>query len=388
MPSSAMKEIEYLSTELIKNSKPVTYHKFSRELNLSINKSKEILYDYYQKNKLKLTASFIITGLDKEDKRAIKLCSDESQLDENVAKFKSVSVIHVYCLISKDIQLTNSEIAAEEVKYKSDLSLIKTYEKNGIIIGPEIKQEIIKKIDIKQPTAPVIEIKKEQPKKEIKSNRLSSGYVSRKVSAAKPSLSNHYKSRKPSAESASSIPAKRPSTESSKPTLQYKSRKTEQKKPKDRIIVDDNQDDEMEESEVEQKATRTSTNDLAKMFEDEETFEFTDDDEKEQQPPKLESKKEEIPEDVEMNDVEEEDDQLFVTEEEEEEETAQPKEPEMTKEVDEDGYITVRRKPNPVTKPQSKRPPPKKSNKPVNVTKKSDTNNKKQASLMNFFSKK
>ena len=50
--SSSADEIEYLATEIITNSKPVSYHKFSRQLNIHVSKAKATLLEYYQKTEM------------------------------------------------------------------------------------------------------------------------------------------------------------------------------------------------------------------------------------------------------------------------------------------------------------------------------------------------
>ena len=79
--SSSADEIEYLATEIITNSKPVSYHKFSRQLNIHVSKAKATLLEYYQKQN-DLTATFIVTGRN-DNGKLIKL-SNEDDLESDL----------------------------------------------------------------------------------------------------------------------------------------------------------------------------------------------------------------------------------------------------------------------------------------------------------------
>ncbi|EGW35313.1 uncharacterized protein SPAPADRAFT_58535, partial [Spathaspora passalidarum NRRL Y-27907] len=131
------KEVEYLANELFENSKPVTYHKFSRQVNIPMEKAKTWLFEYYEKNKDKLAATFLISGATTTG-RSIRLSKDESNLDDDVKKFTSISTIHVYSVSQRKLNFSNSDLALEESRFPSHISNLEQYEKNGIIKGPKI----------------------------------------------------------------------------------------------------------------------------------------------------------------------------------------------------------------------------------------------------------
>ncbi|KAL6453470.1 hypothetical protein SBY92_005040 [Candida maltosa Xu316] len=389
---ASQSEIEYLATEIITNQKPVSYHKFSRQLNIPISQAKTTLLEYYEKNKDKLTAQFIITGSNKTGK-LIKLSQEES-LETDVKKFESINCIHVYCVFKKSSVFSHNQLALEELKFPSSLSKIAQYEKNGMIIGPEIK-EVIPQKSAPLPSSPAITTttKKEKSSKDknTPTTSLMSSYVSRKQQKNQPQVQPTragtltYTSRK----SESSVPAKRSHTEPTKPSYQYKSRKLETKQPKERIIVGDDADQEENEEEETPVKAVTTTSDLQRMFDDDD-FTFSDDNE--------EAKVEEEPEVVEIEKEVEEvspkeespteppvpEPSLFVEEEESEDESTpeQQQQPELIQEEDAEGYI-VTRKAKPVTKPV-------KAKKPITTSKsvKSTPDKKskpKQASITSFF---
>lgn len=402
--SSSADEIEYLATEIITNSKPVSYHKFSRQLNIHVSKAKATLLEYYQKNKNDLTAAFIVTGRN-DNGKLIKL-SNEDDLESDLKKFTTVHCVHVYSVHKKLIQFSNNELALEELKHPSSLNKISEYEKNGIIIGPKIE----KVIPVNIPSSPVKPepSHKNKPTEEKKSSSsLLSSYVSRKQEkkqqATRSGTLSNYVSRK----TEPTIPSKRSNTEpATKPTYQYKSRKLEAKAPKERVIIAENNDNEDEEDDDDDKPIKasraTNTSDLQRMF-DGDDFTFSDDDEspekevRETEEPKDEDKKDILPEspkeEQQSKEVNPENEPgLFVNEEEEEEEEQKEQEEtpageqeEFITEKDEEGYLITRK-----VKPITKQAKPKKQVAPPKVTKPS-TGKKtgmKQSSLMSFFGKK
>ena len=410
--SSSVDEIEYLATEIITNSKPVSYHKFSRQLNIHLSKAKATLLEYYQKNKSDLTATFIVTG-DNDSGKLIKL-SNEDELESDLKKFNTVRCVHIYCVSKKLLQFSTNELALEELKHSSSLNKISEYEKNGIIIGPKIENVIPANISSSPVKPEPSQMNKSTEEKKSSSSLLSS-YVSRKQEKKQQdktragTLSN-YVSRK----TESTIPSKRSNTEPpTKPTYQYKSRKLEAKAPKERVIIAENNDNDNEEEEDDDdddkpiKASRaTNTSDLQRMF-DGDDFTFSDDDDdddddqspekanKEVEEPKIEDKKDilpETPKEQQSKEASPEREQgLFVNEEEEQEEEHEEEEKpaeeqeEFVTEKDEDGYLITRK-----VKPITKQAKPKKHIAPPKVTKPS-TGKKtgmKQSSLMNFFGKK
>ena len=231
--SSSADEIEYLATEIITNSKPVSYHKFSRQLNIHVSKAKATLLEYYQ-NRNDLTATFIVTGSN-DNGKLIKL-SNEDDLESDLKKFTTVHCVHVYSVHKKLIQFSNNELALEELKHPSSLNKISEYEKNGIIIGPKLKSH-----PCKYPSSPVKPepSHKNKPTEEKKSSSsLLSSYVSRKQEKKQQDTRSGTLSNYVSRKTEPTIPSKRSNTEpATKPTYQYKSRKLEAKAPKERVII-------------------------------------------------------------------------------------------------------------------------------------------------------
>ncbi|KAI5953416.1 hypothetical protein KGF54_002788 [Candida jiufengensis] len=361
--------VEYITTETITHSSPLSFHKLSRECKIPISKAKKLLYEYYQKNKEKITASFITTGISNSNMKLIKYSENEGILVEDLKKFTEIFTIHIFCIMKSDLNLSTNDIALNELKIKSSLNKINEYEELGIIKGSEISDVFVENKNIASPTKPKTPQPKKEEKKPIKSAGLTSSYVSRKDQA---------KQKQPLKRSA-------PEPET-KPSYQYKSRKTESKKPKERVVVNyDPMDVDTEDDEV--KQVPAPTTDLNNMFGEDETFEFSDEEVKEQ---KVEESIPEAEPEQKAEPVEdEEEQQLFV----EEEEDPKEEEPEMIQEVDEDGYTVTRRKARPVTKPQRNKFKPKAINKmaPPKEPKKSNdsaSNKKKtQSSLMSFFGK-
>ncbi|CCG22559.1 Pol32 protein [Candida orthopsilosis Co 90-125] len=402
-------EVEYLASEVILNSNPVSYHKFSRQLSIPISQAKKTLYEYYTKNKEQVSASFVIIGVNKDGIKAISYSENEEKLKHEVEKFKSITTIHVFCVMKKDLNVTKNEIALEELKIKSQLSKVQEYEKNGIIIGPRINTESIKNEPESTSTQPTTSssIRKSEDKKkpqETKSSGLSSSYVSRKQQSqqTKPS----YTSRKQESTTAKN----RASTEPATPSYQYRSRKLEQKQPKERIIMgnlhkdqdDDNADDDLE-SKREQAPPPTT--DLEKIFDEDDTFQFSDEDDAvandkdiveskltDSREAAIESQEEEQSKQEDEVEAEPANDQheehLFV--EEEKDEDVEGDDMVTVKEVDEDGYTVTKRKPKSVIKPVSKPTVAKRATPTTSKVKKPNTDGKKktQTSLMSFFGKK
>ncbi|KAI5969121.1 hypothetical protein CANMA_001788 [Candida margitis] len=410
-------DVEYLANEVILNSKAVSYHKFSRQLNIPISKAKKTLYEYYTKNREQVSASFVITGVNKDGIKAVKFSENEEKLKHDMEKFESISTIHVFCVMKKDLNITKNEIALEESKVKSSLSQIKEYERNGIIIGPKfdtVSLQNVSETSPAQPSAsPPIRKPEEKRQQQVKSSGLSSSYVSRKQQSqqSKPA----YTSRKSEPVAIS----KRSMTEPAAPSYQYKSRKLEQKQPKERIIMgnlhkeqegDDVNDDDLE---PKREQRPPPTTDLEKIFDGDDTFQFSDEDDvaangvsvndneatyakpeesnevSNQSQAEEESKKEEEAQVEPATDEPEE--QLFV--EDEEQEDAVGDDMETVKEVDEDGYTVTKRKPKSVTKPTRKPAAGKRTTPPSTSSKAKksthDGNKKKtQTSLMSFFGKK
>ncbi|KAG7661048.1 uncharacterized protein J8A68_005420 [[Candida] subhashii] len=423
--SSSQREVEYLANEIIQNERPVTYHKFSRALSIPINQAKLILYEYYQKNADKLTASFLITGITPSGDRLIKLSEDESTLENDMQKFETILTIHIYCINSKVLKFTYSDIALEEKRFASDHTKIKEYERNGMIAGPPITIKDVKvtKNIPSSPVAPAPVAKRRTTETKLaatatttKPATTSSSYVSRKQqqqeeqpAARTKTLMSNYTSRKSEPEK-TSPPRKRAATEPAKQQFEYKSRKKTANEPRERVIFADHDDadnvndkDEDHEPESGSRQTKINTSALEKLFESD----FSDDDndndvametpepEKEKEQPILISEDSEpephketspIVADIEPESIPiEEEDQSQV--EEEEQET-------MEKKIDDDGYITTVRKGRPATKPNAAGGANKRQRATTptsgGVGKGGSSHGKKkaQASLMSFFQKK
>lgn len=416
-------EVDYLTSQILSSKEPVTYHSLSRELNIHSDYAKRILYDFYKSNKDKLTASFIITGKDKQGKTLIKLSENENLLANDMSAYSKINTIHVYCVVIKGSPITSFDISALELKYPIDHESIDQYVKNGLIEGPKLSK--VKNIGKPAPIA----IKADSPNtmkaesstpsssaKPTKSATLTSGYVSRKASNNPSPASStksdhssslyHYVSRKtPVAETKKST--KRPKPESS--GYVYQSRKAQKQEPKERVVIsnvdDDNDDDDNKIEKYAQPPSKFTTSELENLFIDD----FSDDDaandtvqdHPEAEPiiieeAETEDVKGEIPvvETTPSVDEPKEKSPFDVTTRLQSSTKATPEaEPEVEvapreTTIDEDGYITSYRAKKPETKLES-RTPIKKST-PLGDTKKqkSDNKNKKQASLMSFFKSK
>ncbi|ODV81401.1 uncharacterized protein CANTADRAFT_43803 [Suhomyces tanzawaensis NRRL Y-17324] len=365
---ASLSEVEHLSSQLFKEELPVTYHTLSRNLGIHTTSAKTILSEFYDKNKDKVSASFIITGKS-ETGPLIKLSASETKLVEDIKKFLSVNTVHVYCLTPKQNEYTTYSIAFEELKFPTVFDKAQDYYKNGMIRGPEVKEMV-------RPSAvaPVREAIKSEPasratttpatsKPKVKSAGLTSGYVSRKQAAKPATTLSNYKSRK---EENTATKRQAESTGA----YQYKSRKTEAKTPKERVIVSsvDDGDVAIEDS----PAQKADSEALAKMFDDFSDFEEDEAEaaaEKGEPDEQISAPEPEI-EETKPSTVEE----MFVPEEEEVEENPSSEslaasEPPKEDTVDDDGFVVTYRKP----KANQKTAP--------------GDGKKKQASLMSFFSK-
>lgn len=266
-------EVEYLSREIVKNSRPISYREFSHLLDIHLSRAKLILYEYYKKNQTTLSASFLISGISNDGCRLIQFCENEKIADEREREFKQISTIHIYCVHKKDSSFTLNDLALEGLKTRSSLDEIEKYEKNGIIIGPKLSFAQATPLSSVPASSPVVKtLEKEarkQPSSTVKSAGLSSSYVSRKqqqqqqqqqtMPEKKSALT--YTSRKPSSsnttnDKSNSIPQKRAHTEPETPVLkyQYKSRKLEAKQPRERVIVSSHNPEDEEELEEEEEA--------------------------------------------------------------------------------------------------------------------------------------
>ncbi|QBM90268.1 DNA polymerase delta subunit 3 [Metschnikowia aff. pulcherrima] len=411
--------VEYLASAL--ESHVVTYHTAARDLGIHVAKSKTMLLSYYLANKSRVTASFIATGTRKNG-LVVRLFETETDLTENCAlTFDTVHTVHVYCLLLIENSFLTAEIALEERKHQTDVSKLASYHALGLIKGPELKKgqlsarnsvsggasspsikepaKASKSTDEKSGTAAEASEKTEKPKL---------AYQSRKQQPTNSLLSNYVSRKGERNTKVNALPAsKRPLLET--PLFEYKSRKLEKLQPKERVVLssvnveDEPADEPMDEAPAAKPAiTETELNNL---FLDDD---FTDDD----------AKNGDGADDMEV-------DQPIVVEHAEDENddnidsetqslptqtpllpkddvwksmrsnspaptpAAPEKQPESETTVDEDGYFTLYKKPDPKPEPSKKpaRQPVKPAARAAKPTKKND-GKKKQASVMSFFQKR
>lgn len=356
-------QVRFIAEEIFRSEKPVTYHTLSRGLNLHVNAAKHILTEFYKNNETSLAASWIITGI-KNDKLRIKLVGNED-LAESIKLFSKVNTVHIYCVYLNKLNLSTFDISLHELNFPLKTSEIENSYNNGMIKGPEIVKVVHELVRAPIPNKSPQKQRQNQQEskpKTIKSASLSSGYVSRK-----------------SEKKAEPVTTKLP-TATSNSGYVYKSRKVQEKQPKERVIIS-NEDEVMEDvqtTKANQEKKSQTISELEKMFDSD----FSDDDNDKTE----KGDKEETPIDIDMEDVENQPQEPTVEPVPEPEpviEQAEPTpEPETVQTVDEDGYITTARKkvaPRPEVKRTIKQRP--------TLTPKKD-GKKKQASLMNFFGKK
>ncbi|KAG2735233.1 hypothetical protein G9P44_001447 [Scheffersomyces stipitis] len=390
--SASQSEVEYLASTLIKNEQPVTYQSLSRELGVHVNHAKLVLSEFYEKNKDKLTASFVITGRN-SNRTLIKLSRNEETLENDVAQFDRVTTIHIYCVHSKQVIFSNNEIAFEELKHPIDSSKTEIYIKNGLIKGPTVKEVEKSTLPIPTPTKtsatrPPASVPTSTAAKPAKSAGITSSYVSRKQAAndKKVNTLSNYTSRKEE--------SKRKPVEQASSGYQYKSRKLDTKTPKERVIVSNHGPDDDVEAEDDFVPTSKSASkkgDLEKLFEDE-FSDFEDDSVLDNaEPIAVDDNIVNEVEKLEVNDetASQTSPQITSRQQSTEPESLPEKEEEeeITQEVDEDGYIVTSKKARPsAVKPAAKRTfsPASSAAKKAKAT----SGKKTQTNLMSFFGKK
>lgn len=388
-------EVEYISSTL--ETQAVTYHTAARDLNIHVSKSKQMLLDYYNVNKGRVTASFVVTGT-RQGNTVVQMFQDEANFTSQSEKFDEIRTVHVYCLtLAKNLVLT-SEIALEELNNPIDLNKLAYYYDLGLTKGTDIyKVESSAKVNKRVP-ADIAQPAVKQDTKIPEAAKPKLEYQSRKEKPKTPSMIPSYVSRKGEA-SKHVVPAKREA--GSKPTYQYKSRKTEQSQPKERVVISSMEDDDMHLDPPAAPAEPVDgptavKSDLNNLFLDD-LSDFSDDTKDNVEEPIMVETRDQ---DAEMDDEIAEkanstqsspqvpEDSIFrtlATSNSSASPTPQrtPSPPPQTT-VDEDGYITTYRAKEPVPRKAPAR-------EPVNVakpsTKKSD-GKKKQASLMSFFGKR
>ncbi|KAK6198732.1 DNA polymerase subunit Cdc27 [Scheffersomyces amazonensis] len=418
---SSQAEVEYLASEIFQNGRVVTYKTLSRALNIHINQSKLSLSEFYEKNKSKLLAKFIITGAN-DDGPLIKLTdSDDQSLKTNLDLFTNkVNTIQIYSVSNKDTVIDNEQIVDHQLKFPIDSNKLDNYYRNGMIKGPELNP--VKTVTIKQnynpstavPTKKVSELdkgkEKEKEKEKSKGTGLTSSYVSRKgagktsstpTTKSTTSLLSNYTSRK--SENAKTTPTKR----SAEPSIsyQYKSRKTESKQPKERIIVsshneedfdDEEQDENVQEDTKESKSepTKTGATNIQNLFADEDWSDFEEDAPTKDEPiivPEGASDEDTQSKEVSSQQAINTHTNVEPDSIESEKDTNTEKEdvPEMITEYDEDGYIITKKNTKQPSKPPTRTTSTLKRKAgspaaPASSSKKSDNKSKNQ-SILKFF---
>lgn len=389
-------EVKYLSAAL--ETRPVTYHTAARDLNLHVSKSKKMLLDYFNVNKNSVTASFVVSGT-RQGNTVIKVYANETELASQTDAFDEIRTVHVYSLSLSKNSILNSEIAVEELRHPVDLANLPHAYTLGLTKGTDVAHVVAQApkpaTGQPQPKPEASRTKPEAPKAKPEAPKPKLEYQSRKEKAKTPSLISNYVSRKGEAPKLA-VPAKRET--STKPSYQYKSRKTEQSQPKERVVMSNVDDDDMQvdavaPSNVADPAS-TGKSDLNNLFLDD-LSDFSDDTRDDaDEPIAVESS------DPDRAQKPADDDSSAPSEVPEPENSilrtlaasttpnsATPQHspspaPQTT--VDEDGYITTYRAKDPVPKKPSVQDPVKVARAP---SKKTD-GKKKQASLMSFFGKR
>ncbi|KAK6460916.1 DNA polymerase subunit Cdc27 [Scheffersomyces coipomensis] len=403
--NASQAEVEYLSSQLFEKGKLVTYKTLSRALNVHINHSKLVLFEFYERNKSKLSAKLVITGKDNTG-TLIKFIDDESEevVKSHLNSFTvEINTIQVYSINPKDLildQSNHNEIIQQSREFPIDLANLDKYYHNGLIKGPKVvpvEQSTIKQNYIPPPTTntnttTTKSIKKEEPK--IKSSGLSSAYVSRKEKpAARSNTLSNYTSRK-----AENAGTKRSSTEPSSGGYQYKSRKVESKQPKERIIVSSHNDDdddededveEVEEVDVEEVKPIKSTQ-IQDLFANEEWSDFEEDAPAKDEPIVVEEeivKKKPVEKAESDKDPQQQEQPNEANVEESQNAPEQPQQEEdMTTEYDEDGYIITKKK-KPIAKPAPSRNVKRMISPPPTTSKSKKSKDGKNQSILSFFGK-
>lgn len=254
--------MEYLASEVLTKDGIVTYNTLARSQSLLITKAKQILYDFYTANKSDLHASFIVIGQPKTSSSSTKSTSitkcDSTTVDAVVREFEHVEAVHVYYVSRhaiENLQLALVEAAQPLERSEMDkLGIIRNsakltpvkVTKNVLNISSRSSINSISNTAIHK--AAVSEPKKEKPKSGLSS--LSSHYVSRKASASTANASASNAKKRPMAALTG---------------LKYQSRKLQNTEPKERVIVADQVDEDIEMAEVESRSHKTNAAQSASM---------------------------------------------------------------------------------------------------------------------------
>lgn len=383
-------QAEYLSTLLLEEKGFTTYRTAARALKVHPDTAKQLLYDFYDRNRDHLSASFVTTG--RTENGVLVRLSSEKDLQSVIVDFAIVHTSHVYSLVSKKATVSNFDVSLLELNNPVDHANLDWHHKNGLIRGPELRAGA--KAASRAPPSNTTSTKspagvsytpRKQAEKEDNTPKAP-------APAAKPKsdLSSRYVSRK----------AEKKETQAKKsdqkPAFQYKSRKNEPPKVKERVVISENaHDDEMETDEP--AVPKATSSELQNLFLDN-LSDFSDDDKPidKDEPVIVPDNDEDAAEELETKPATSEEasepSRSILTqlptkssEQPEPEEALPPQE----NTVDEDGYITsFSKRPGPAEprkaeKKQRTVPEPKQSdqNKPKD-------GKKKQTSLMNFFQKR
>lgn len=201
--------------------------------------AKNMLYKFYEVNKDKLKASFIITGT-RRNAKFIKLVRGEEALEKECAWFDGIDSIHVYWVQLKDASFADEEIVIREGKASVDHNDFDLYYRRGIIsvctLNPVSEKRPAKNIEANVRPPPATSTPSRKPT--VKSAGLSSGYTSRKGGGInKTERANTYSTDVKQTDD-SYRTKKRSSTEPAGIAgYQYKSRKSEKQQPKERVIM-------------------------------------------------------------------------------------------------------------------------------------------------------
>lgn len=395
------KEVEYIYSHL--ESLPVTYHTASRDLGLSVGRSKRLLAQIYQSKKSSLHACFIATGR-RQDKLVVHRFEGESDLESTVnLVLDEVFAVHIYSLRLERTVETSVEVALEELRHPILLSEVDKFHKLGLIMGPEIVQSVASPL-LPTPQAETNPSKHHtglpsgtsKDDKRIDDNSKSDLVYRSNKPAAKTSLLSNYISRKGEGRSTSN---KRPTPEQNL-AYQYKSRKIERSEPKERVVIsnvlEEDENDDLEKHYPDKQQLLSTSSELNNLFLDDDFTEDESDSKSLKPPAQGESQSITLDEDGEaeskqlQNLTNSSAPENFSQEEAISLSTEKPtgitEESQPPKEtiVDEDGYFTLYKK----VEPESKTSAPTKVANPAAKASKSThkgDGKKRQASLMSFF---
>ncbi|CAH2351315.1 hypothetical protein CLIB1423_03S03488 [[Candida] railenensis] len=405
-------EVEYLTENLFQKQEAVTFHTLSRTLKIHHAQAKKALYEFYIAHKDKLSANFVVTGTNHGGSTSIKLC-DENSVEEILKEdSKGIHGIHIYSLTQKGISISDIQLAVHERSFPVNYENLADLYKKGLIQGPKltvqdhsVQAPVIKRENVSLKKEPTPSDLKKSDSKPV-STGLTSGYVSRKAGSAaakkQPTadITSGYTSRKSEKTPPVRTTTTSPTPPPTKAAYQYKSRKAEKNQPKERVVVSSHQDEPEDlEDESSSKKTKANSEELQKLFEDDDS-DFSDDTEdviknepivvEQTADPaeaenNIESERTTIPES--FNESEAEPNFKDSSESTESKQTEE-EEPEVESYVDEDGYLVTVNKKKKSPAPVAKSHPVKRTASPsTSASSTKDTKKKKtgQSSLMSFF---